>query len=288
MINKIEFDKVKIIINRYKNHNIKVYSAQMAYFLLLSIFPFIVFIMSLASVMNLNFEAFITDLQYRLPEGVAEIIDELIKNYIINNSISLLVASGSFALWSVSRSVKALMKSFNIAYGHEETRGFIRIWITAILVTLALIVLILVSIALPILGQGFFDYLGNFIHLPSNAYKVFSLIRNAVTAALYVILILLIHRILPAGNLKGKEVIWGSVFSIVGWYAISIGFNYFSSMFTRYALVYGSLASFVILMVWMYFASTILIIGAEINSTIKDYKSNKYPYPFDIFRKKNA
>jgi membrane protein len=275
---RLNIPRIKEILSRYKDHHIKVFSAQMAYFLLLSIFPFVVFVMSLASRMNLNIDVFISDLHSRLPEGSTVMIDELIRNYLVNNSIALLIASGIFTFWSVSRSVNALMKSFNKAYGHKETRGFLRIWATAILVTLSLIILILVSITLPSLGKGFFDYLGNFIDLPSYAYNVFSLLRTAITIATYIVVILLIHTILPAGNLKARDVIYGSIFSILGWTLISKGFNYFASLFTNYALVYGGLASFVILMIWMYFASTILMLGAEINSTIRDYRNKNFPF----------
>ena len=274
----INRSRIREINNRYRKHQITVFSAQMAYFLFLALFPFIVFVMALASRLNLNIDAFVRDLQNGLPADAGRMIDDLIRNYLINDSISLLVISGGFTFWSVSRSVNALMRSFNTAYGHEETRGFLRIRITGIVVTLVLIILIIVTIALPSLSRGFFDYLDRFVDYPPHFFEMFTAVRAAVSIAVYVFFILLIHQALPAGNLRAKDVIYGAVFSIAGWFILSKGFNYFASLFTNYALVYGGLASIVILMIWMYFVSTVLMLGAEINSTIRDYKARTYPF----------
>jgi YihY family inner membrane protein len=274
----INRSRIREIANRYKKHQITVFSAQMAYFLFLSIFPFIVFVMALASRLNLDIDAFIRNLQSGLPPDAKLMIDDLIRNYLINDSITLLIVSGGFTFWSVSRSVNALMRSFNTAYGHEESRGFVRIRVTGIVVTLVLIVLIIVTIALPSLSRGFFDYLDRFVDYPPRFFEIFTVIRAAVSVAVYVFFILLIHKALPAGDLRAMDVVYGSAFSIAGWFVLSKGFHFFASLFTNYALVYGGLASIVILMIWMYFVSTVLMLGAEINSTIRDYKARAFPF----------
>lgn len=275
---KIDMSRVREIAKRYKNHQITVFSAQMAYFLFLSIFPFLVFVMALASRLNLDLDAFVFDVQNGLPSNARTMLDDLINNYLVNDSISLLVISGSFTFWSVSRSVYALMRSFNTAYGREENRGFLQIKLTGIVFTLVLIILIIVTIALPTIGKSFFDYFARFIDYPPYFVEIFYVVRTVLSIAVYVFFILLIHKVLPAGNIKVKDIIYGSVFSIAGWFVLSKGFNYFASLFTNYALVYGGLASIVILMIWMYFVSTVLILGAEINSTIKDFRNREYPF----------
>ena len=171
-MNKFNLSRIKEISDRYKKHQITVFSAQMAYFLFLAIFPFIVFVMSLASRLNLDIDSFIHDIQSGLPGDAKQMIDDLIRNYLVNDSISLLVISGGFTLWSVSRSVNSLMKSFNTAYGVEESRGFIKIRLTGIVATLVMIILIIVSLALPPL-------------------------RTVLSILVYVVIILLIHKILP-------------------------------------------------------------------------------------------
>ncbi|MHB8963542.1 MAG: YihY/virulence factor BrkB family protein, partial [Saccharofermentanales bacterium] len=227
---KIEISRVREIAKRYKNHQITVFSAQMAYFLFLSIFPFIVFVMALASRLNLNLDAFVYDVHNGLPSYAKAMLDDLINNYLVNDSISLLVISGSFTFWSVSRSVYALMRSFNTAYGREENRSYIRIKLTGILFTLVLIVLIIVTIALPTIGKSFFDYFDRFIDYPPYFIEIFYVVRSILSIAVYVFFILLIHKVLPAGNIKAKDIIYGSVFSIAGWFILSKGFNYFATL----------------------------------------------------------
>ncbi|MHB1454878.1 MAG: YihY/virulence factor BrkB family protein [Saccharofermentanales bacterium] len=275
---RIDRSRVEEIAKRYKNHQITVFSAQMAYFLFLSIFPFIVFVMALASRLHLNLDAFIYNVHNGLPSNAEAMLDDLISNYLVNDSISLLVISGSFTFWSVSRSVYALMRSFNTAYGREEDRSYLQIKLTGILFTLILIILIIVTIALPTIGRSFFDYFERFTDYPPYFVEIFYVVRSILSTAVYVLFILLIHKVLPAGRIKMKDIIYGSAFSIAGWFVLSKGFNYFASLFTNYALVYGGLASIVILMIWMYFVSMVLMLGAEINSTIKDFRNREYPF----------
>ena len=113
-------------------------------------------------------------------------------------------------------------------------------------------------------------------------------LRTVLSILVYVVIILLIHKILPAGNLRVVDVIYGSVFSIAGWFVLSLAFNYFASLFTNYALVYGGLASIVILMIWTYFVCIVLMLGAEINSTIIDFKKREFPFHLNQFMQMNV
>jgi membrane protein len=255
----------------------------MAFFLFLAIFPFIIFVLSLASRMNLNLELFLGDFQKSLPEETNIILSDILNNYLINDNISLLIFSGVFAFWSVSRSVNALIKAFNNAYGYQETRSQVRIKLIGILYTLVLIVLIIVTIALPTIGREFFEFLGGIFYIPDYFVEIYYVVRAILSVAAYGFAILLIHKSLPAGHLKYRDTIYGSLFSMVFWFLLSRGFNIFVESFTGYAVVYGGLASIVTLMMWMYAVSTVMMLGAEINSTIIDFKKRDFPFDRNIF-----
>lgn len=282
--NKLDGSRLKEIIDRYRKHQITAYSAQMAFFLFLSIFPLAMFVLSLTSRLNLNIDSIIDNINSGLPEETKEMIINIIDNYLKNDSISLLSISGIAAIWSASRGVISLMRAFNVAYGIDETRNPLYVRIVAMFYTIIFVISIIVTLALPAIGRGFFDYLNQFFNVPNYVTSIYYPVRFILSIIVYVFFILLIHTALPSKKLKFRETISGAIFSVVGWYLLSFGFNYFVSSFTNYALVYGGLASIVTLMMWMYFISIVLMMGAEINSTIIAYRKRYYPFNANIFK----
>ncbi len=283
MIFNLNLKQLREVSNRYKNHHITAFSAQMAFFLFLSIFPFAMFILSLTSRLNLNVESILFDIKNGMPEETHAMLTNLVTNYLINDSISLLSLSGIAAIWSASRGVNALIRAFNMAYGHEEKRNFIRLKLTAMFYTLVLIISVIVTIALPSIGAGFFDFFNQFIPIPPYVIDLFYFIRLLLSIVVYVFFIISIHKVLPAGYLKYKDTLAGALFSIVGWLFLSRVFNLFVRTFTNYAAVYGGLASIVTLMMWFYCVSTVMMLGAEINSTIIAFKNKEYPFDENLF-----
>ena len=272
------------ISNRFKNQHITAFSAQMAFFLFLSIFPFAMFLLSLTSRLNLDIDGIISNIRYNLPPESRSAFISLVNNYLLNDSLSLISISGLAALWSSSRGVNALMIAFNIAYGYDETRNIIRLKLTAMFYTLILVISIIVTLALPSIGMGFFDFVDNFIPVSTIFVDLFYFVRLILNIAVFVFFILSMHKVLPSGNLKYKDTLFGALFSIVGWFALSRSFGFFVRTFTNYSAVYGGLASIITLMMWLYFMSVVLMLGAVINSTIISYRNREYPFNQNIFK----
>lgn len=281
---EINISQVREISNRFKNHHITAFSAQMAFFLFLSIFPFAMFILSLTSRFNLDVDGIVNNIRYGLPPESRTVFIGLVNNYLLNDSLSLLSVSGLAALWSSSRGINALMRAFNIAYGYKETRSFIKLKLTAMFYTLILVISIIVTLALPSIGMGFFDFIDNFIPVSPYVVELFYFIRTILNISVFIFFILSIHKVLPSGNLKYKDTLYGALFSIVGWFALSRSFGFFVRTFTNYSAVYGGLASIITLMMWLYFMSTVMMLGAEINSTIIAFRNRDYPFDKNIFK----
>lgn len=269
---KFNISQIKDITGRYRVHHITAFSAQMAFFVFLSMFPLIMFILSLASRFNLNIELMFDHIETSLPYDISQLIISFIDNYLINDSLSLLSVSGLTALWSASRGVTALMRSFNMAYGYKETRNFIILKLTGIYYTLLLIVSTIITIALPAIGLRFFHFISNYIPASIGFIDTLYTVRYLLYLMVFIFFILSVHKVLPAGKLKYRDVYYGAIFSLIGWFLLSKSFSFFVSTFTNYAAVYGGLASIATLMMWMYFMSTVLMIGAEINSVILHYR----------------
>jgi membrane protein len=159
-----------------------------------------------------------------------------------------------------------------MAYGYKESRNFIIIKLTGIYYTLLLIISIIITIALPTLGLGFFHFISSYLPISVKIIDTIYSLRYLLYLMVFIFFILSVHKVLPAGKMKYRDVYYGAVFSLIGWYILSRSFGFFVSTFTNYAAVYGGLASIVIFMMWLYFMSTVLMLGAEMNSVILKYR----------------
>ncbi|CAN5684011.1 YihY/virulence factor BrkB family protein [soil metagenome] len=167
------------------------------------------------------------------------------------------------ALWSASGGVMGLIKATNIAYDEEETRGFVKLRGLALLLTLGAIVFIAVAIALVAVLPVVLDAvgLGGVGAVLIGVGRWVGLVL-AVMAALAVV-----YRVGP--DRDAPQVRWVSVGAVVAtvlWVIASVGLSIYVSNFGSYGKTYGALAGVVVLMLWLFVSSFIVLFGAEINA----------------------
>lgn len=255
---------------RYREHQITALSAQLAYFLLLSIFPFLIFLLSLFGRLSLNPKLVINILTEILPMDSAVIISEYIEGIVLFEETGTLPIAALVTLYTASRGVEALTRALNVAYRVDEIRGFFKQKIYGILYTFTFIVMIVILTILPIMGEEFLSLVSNFLPLTLDFIEMFSFVRWFFIVGIMVLTIFLIYLVLPTKKLRFKDIWKGATFAIFMWMLMSYGFSYFVSTFGRYSIIYGSLAAVIILMVWLYLTGIILMIGAELNSILLD------------------
>jgi membrane protein len=255
---------------RYREHQITALSAQLAYFLLLSIFPFLIFLLSLFGRLSLDPELVINILTEILPMDSAVIISEYIEGIVLFEETGTLPIAALITLYTASRGVEALTRALNVAYRVDEIRGFFKQKIYGILYTFTFIVMIVILTILPIMGEEFLSLVSNFLPLTVGFIEMFSFVRWFFIVGIMVLTIFLIYMVLPTKKLRFKDIWKGAIFAIFMWMLMSYGFSYFVSTFGRYSIIYGSLAAVIILMVWLYLTGIVLMIGAELNSILLD------------------
>ena len=169
-------------------------------------------------------------------------------------------------LWSVSNGIMALIRGVNLAYNEQDTRGFLRLRASALLLTVAALVVVAISLGLVAAFPVVLDQLG-----------LDALGRSLANVARWVSLTLLIGVALAGLYRYGPDrdqarwrwVSWGAVVAVVFWLGASAVFSLYVSNFSRYHETYGALAGVAILLLWLYLSSFIALLGAEINSEIE-------------------
>jgi membrane protein len=260
------------LIKRYKNHDISAYAALMAFFLTLSFFPFMIILFAVLGQLSLDTNLIISALELFFPPEVHGLVMEFIRQNIILQDFSVLSLSVIGALWSSSRGIRALMLSLNMAYEVQETRNYFLVKLIDILYTILIIIGIAFLLTLPNIGREFLRYVDNYITIDPRVIDLIGIFKLTALPITIVFIITTLYMLLPNKKQAFMKVIPGTVFTVIGWTILSYLFSIFINYIANFSVIYGSLSTIIILMLWLYFSSIILILGGELNSVFKELK----------------
>ncbi|WP_432408323.1 YihY/virulence factor BrkB family protein [Wukongibacter sp. M2B1] len=263
---------IEEIKSRFKYHNISAYGAQLAYFFLLSLFPFLIFLIAILSIFSISLDGAIDTLAKVAPKEAIIIINDYVRTLLPSRSINVLSVSFLATIWSASRAVNALINALNNAYEVQETRGYIRKRILAIFFTILVAFAIVLALTIPTMGMDFLLWLSKYIVLSDAVIKAWYYSRWLIITSILLLVLGSLYLVAPNKKNKFSEIIPGTIFAILGWISISLGFSYFVNNFRNYTLVYGSLGAIIVLMIWLYLSGVILIMGGEMNSLYSIYR----------------
>jgi membrane protein len=255
---------------RYQRHNITAFSAQMAYFFMLSIFPMLIFIFMLGARLDVVISLQQNEIFLNIPEEIREFLTGFVGQMQYASGNAVLSVAGIGTLYAASRAVTALQRAMNAVYEIEETRSFIATKLLGMFYTFLLTLVIVMTLLIPNVGYRVFEWLQSF--LPFNVdlglIGLWSLVRMAVLAALYVLLFGSIYSILPNKRIRLRDSYYGAIVALAGTVLENIAFSKIVTKLTNYAVLYGSLSVVIVFMIWLYVLGIIIMIGAEINAMI--------------------
>lgn len=274
---KISFSGWKTILLQVKKEigadNVGIVSAGVAFYMFLAIFPAI---MALISIYGLttdaqHIEQQLSRISAMMPKEAFDILQQRIENFLQTYSDSLgisTIAGLLFSIWSANKGTRSLFKGVDIAYDTINDRGFFKQLALAFVFTLCGVILIVLSMALIVAFPAMIHKIG----LPASTESLISWIRWPVLAVIVIFFLCLVYQFAPARPRPGfRWVITGAIFSTVVWLVASWGFSFYVSKFGSYGEIYGSISAVVVMLLWLFITSYIVLLGAEINSEIVDY-----------------
>jgi len=259
--------------HRYKKHHITAFSAQMSYFFILSLFPFLIFLVSLIGWFSIDNVWVVSNLSNMIPKEAAQIILDYVEDVLLTGT-SIISVSIIATLWTASKAINALMRALNIVYEVPETRGYLKVRILGMFYTILFAFAIVLALVLPSMGHDFFNLVQRFIEVPRGFIDLFTSLRWIGVLVFLGIVIGSTHVIMPNTRITIRSALPGTLFSLFGWTVISYGFSYFIENFSRFSIIYGSLTAVIVLMVWMYMSGIILMFGGEINHYLFEKKES--------------
>lgn len=252
-------------------------AAQLAYFLTLTFFPVLICVSAFVSKLNLNMTSLLEELQHLLPEGVFIIFRDYLGYLDSNLSTPMLIAGVSLAVFSASAAIRGLMSIMQEIYGRSNFTGLRQI-VASVIFSVLLLVTIYLSLAVVVTGNWFFHLLGNLLGLADlvERFGAWQWIKYLLLLAIVFLFILLLYRFAAPLKKPRPPVVPGALLSAVALVVASLLFSLIMSRSTRYSLVYGSLASLIILLLWLYLCSNIFILGNVVNCVLERRRAEKH------------
>jgi membrane protein len=262
-------------------------AAQIAFYTMLGLFPFLIFLLSLVSSFPLGeslkplmLEALNDQMPRESAEYVAGIVLELLPQY----SQGLLSFGLLASLWGASMAVGALITTINRAYNILPRRNIITQKILAIILVLLLSGMWLMSMTIILVGPGITQNLFEFMGIASETNTFWTSIRLPMAFLLNLTALTILYYFAPEARQRLMSILPGACTSTILWMLASSGFRIFLRNFGTYNKTYGSLAAVVILMVWLWISGLIFLLGAEINSLMKRIDHDDSPRRVRLLR----
>lgn len=244
------------------------FSAQTAFFIIISAFPFLVLIVSvLEKIPFISADMMYTVLDI-FPRTVMEYMENIIKEICSGNSVAIISISAAVLLWAASKGVTSIMRGLNFIYKIDEKRNFLEIRLVSVGYTIGFVVYIVLTLIF-IFGGGMLSSLLK-SRLPENLF--FTIIYRIVSflgkLMLLTVLFGLVYLIVPKRKATIKSQLPGAVLSALGWLGYSWFYSFYIDHLAGNSYVYGSLTSIILIMLWLYVCMYIFFIGGEVNSII--------------------
>lgn len=276
MHNIVDFSKDWL--KRITNNDVFGLSAQLSYFFLLSLFPFLLFLVTLIGYLPIGDQTannIIAYIEMYAPSDISKLINNTISELVRNQNGGLLSIGIIGTLWSASNGIKAIMKAFNRAYEVDEDRSFIVGRLIAIVLTIAMVIVIFIAFLLPISGKMIGVYVFSFFGLSGKFIAVWDTLRWIISSLVFFVVLLVLYKLAPNKRIYFKHAVWGAVFATICWQLVSLAFSYYVSSVGNYSAMYGSLGTVIILMIWFYISGIIIISGGVMNATVMQRKIRK-------------
>ncbi|HJV45026.1 MAG TPA: YihY/virulence factor BrkB family protein [Bacillota bacterium] len=259
---------IKEFANRFDEDRVFDLSAQCAYYFLFSLFPFLLFSITLLGFLPLSSNDLIKLIAEHAPGTTNELIEKNIRSILDVKRSGLLSFGILITLWSSSSGMDSMVKAINRAYRIREERSYIRSKLLSISLTFGMILAIFSALVLTVFGERIEYYLHTYLHLPETSIFISNTFRWIVNLAILTLMFLGLYYIAPNTCLRCKDVIPGAIFAALGWLFASLIFSYYVNHFGNFTETYGSLGGVIIMMIWFYLTALILIVGGVLNSVI--------------------
>lgn len=249
-------------------------AAELAYRAFLSFVPFLLFVVTLGAFVRDAFglpdptDRLIELLGGSLPTNVTSVVHDQLSQLFGHRQPGLLSVALVLALVSATGGTNALVKAVNRAYGVTDRRPFWKKYLVALAVTLIVSAMLLAALVLSVVARVFGESLATMLGFPGAGEAAFGLATLPFVGLLIFGATVTLYRLAPSVQVGLSRSVPGAVAFVILLFAVTGLFSFYVGNVADYGATYGALASVVILLVWLYLAAALLVLGAELNAAL--------------------
>ncbi len=267
--------KTRSLIDAVAKMNIPLYASHAGFFLILSVFPALVLLLSLLKYTGLNVEMLAEILEGVIPAALMPSARKLILSTYYSSSTALVSLSALVALWSASRGIHGLVTGLNAIYQVQEDRGYLQTRLMSVLYTFAFLLVLILTLVLHVFGSTLLDF---FTQSESVVLQFLGTVLNLRFFLLLFIqtaLFTAIFTVMPNRHIRVRDSIPGALLASSGWLIFSDLFSIYVEHFSSYANIYGSVYAVALSMLWLYSCLSIVFYGGGLNYLLLAHREKK-------------
>jgi membrane protein len=252
-----------------KRDNVTLVAAGMAFFGLLALAPALAALVALYGLAASpeDVQRHLDSLSSAMPAEAKTLLDTQLREVVSasGSSKGIGVALGiALALWSTSAAMKHLIEALSSMYDEDERRGFVKLRLRALALTVGAMAFVLVTI-------GFLAVVPAWVESSASALATaVSIARWPLLIVLMMVALSILYRLAPDRDQpRWRWVSWGAAIGTVIWIVASLGFSLYASNFGNYSKTYGSMAAVIVTMLWLWITALCILLGAEINAELE-------------------
>ena len=257
--------RVSSLVRRCQRAQIHHHAAHASYFIILSVFPLLVLVLSLLRYTRLDAGDLMDLLMVYIPQALEDTVEKLVVQTYVYTGPKMISLSAVGTLWSASRGIYGILMGLNAVYEAQENRGWLFTRLVSAFYTFVFILVLLLSLVLNVFGGGILDL------LPLNSGPLWRFLSRIIDLR-YVLMLLLqtllfgaMYTVLPNRDLSFRQQLPGAVLASLGWQIFSALFSWYVEHWAGYSNVYSSVYTVALAMLWLYFCISIVFYGGCLN-----------------------
>jgi membrane protein len=261
-------------VKEFLDDEMSTYASALAYQMLFSLFPFLLFLIALIGFLHLPdfFSWLRLQSELVLPPQALEQVNPVI-DQLQQSKGGLLSVGIVIALWTASAGVRLMMSAMNAAYDVVEGRPVWKRIPLSIFYTIGIAGMLLAAAALMVLGPQVMGWVASQVGMEEIIVTVWTVLRWPAIVILMMVAVALMYYVMPDVKQEFRFITPGSVLAVVVWIIASLGFAYYVKTFADYNAMYGSIGAIIVLLLYFYISAAVLLLGAEMNAAIEHLSS---------------
>ncbi|WP_447589590.1 YihY/virulence factor BrkB family protein [Aquipseudomonas campi] len=262
----------KDTVTKFIDDELPTYASALAFQLFFSLFPFLLFLIAIISVLDMQpfFDWLRQQAELVLPQAALELVNPVI-DQLQTQKAGLFSVGILLALWTSSAAVRSTMAAMNKAYGVVDARPAWKRIPLSVIYIIVVAGLLLSAAALMVTGPQVMAWLAHQVGLEHTVLVLWAWLRWPVAVAMLIAVVAAVYYLAPDVQQKFRFITPGSVLAVVVWILASLGFGYYAQNFSNYNATYGSIGAIIIFLLYLYISSAVLLFGAELNAVIEHH-----------------